>query len=60
MSDSLKACPFCGEKAIIHQSWNEWYGVGCVNKCRGTVQESVQYKTEKEAREAWNRREHEH
>ena len=53
----LKPCPFCGGEAEI--AMNLEYGlvdISCENMgCRGWAC-CLNYKSEKEAREAWNRR----
>ena len=54
--DDFKRCPFCGGEAVITQIYNGRWETGCskvgciANLCVAT------YKTEKDAREAWNRR----
>ena len=52
----FKRCPFCGGEAVIIKLFNGRWETGCsevgciANSCVAT------YKTEKAAREAWNRR----
>ena len=60
MSD-LKPCPFCGGEAKTEQVERIHYGtvyrVGChTDGCRGWWYESVLYRTEAKAIEAWNTR----
>lgn len=56
MSDNLKACPFCGGKAKLSSFRDElgyqFSGVRC-QKCYCGTQD---FKSEKKAIEAWNRR----
>jgi len=56
MSDKLKPCPFCGNKAYIRKAFSgndEWWVVGC-SKCHSQI---VQKETSREVIEkAWNRR----
>lgn len=60
MSD-LKLCPFCGGEAKTEQVERIHYGtvyrIGCnTDGCRGWWYESVLYRTEAKAIEAWNTR----
>ena len=60
MSD-LKPCPFCGGEAKTEQVERIHYGtvyrVGChTDGCKGWWYESVLYRTEAKAIEAWNTR----
>ena len=59
--NDLKPCPFCGGKAKTEQVERWYYGtvyrVGCnTDGCRGWWYESVLYRTEAKAIEAWNTR----
>ena len=54
--DKMKPCPFCGGKAIIHdfKPFREkrlWY-----ISCHDCEIEQINYLSEQEAIEAWNRR----
>lgn len=56
----LKPCPFCGGVAVQRFSiWGESYAYGCCTTgCMGNVHNYTSgFKTDKEAIEAWNRRE---
>ena len=49
----LKSCPFCGGEAYTDSDgWRVWWGV----KCADCGRHSEEFRTEKEAIEAWNRR----
>lgn len=61
MTERLRNCPFCGGEAQMHtfrtystetRGMESRYYV-C---CRGCGIEQLNYRSEKEAREAWNRR----
>lgn len=56
----LKPCPFCGGQAVQRFTiWGETYAYGCYTiGCMGNVHQTCAgFKTDKEAIEAWNRRE---
>jgi len=58
--DELKPCPFCGGKAVMW-SWNGGTRIDCENwsgKDERTHYVGVGARTEAEAIEAWNRRNH--
>ena len=58
MSGELKPCPFCGAKAVMNykQALNTWI-VECSNSsCPASYMIGMDYDTEAEAIEAWNRR----
>ncbi len=56
---TLKACPFCGGKAVVARSDDEppVYYAGCDSLwCRGSAVTFRHYASPEEAAEAWNRR----
>lgn len=54
MSNKLKPCPFCGGKAKIFATPDDFgYGVECENDC---IFFFGQFDTRERAIEAWNRR----
>lgn len=58
---TLKPCPFCGGEAVINykQALNTWI-VECSNlSCPASYMIGMDYDTEAEAIEAWNRRAYE-
>ena len=56
--DELKPCPFCGcEDVVIKNHYGTVYRIGCqTDGCKGWWYESVLYRTEAKAIEAWNTR----
>ena len=57
-NSELKPCPFCGAKAVMNykQALNTWI-VECSNSsCPASYMIGMDYDTEAEAIEAWNRR----
>ena len=55
MAEKLKPCPFCGGKArpFSYCDGIKFYGVQCTKCLKANVDRCF---TEKEARNAWNRR----
>ena len=54
MNSELKLCPFCGSEAAYHKNANNGTKVVCTNA--NCPCETWAYRTEGEARKAWNKR----
>lgn len=53
----LKPCPFCGGKAVIHESIIGRYYIMCsVSKICTVIPSTLVYSNPNDAIEAWNRR----
>ena len=52
----LKPCPFCGNKANTYSNSRGFWGVDCESNECITHTMVVDYNTEEDAVEAWNRR----
>ena len=55
MTEKLKACPFCGGKAVL-ESDPSWGKATYYIYCSECGVETLQFKTKKEVRTVWNRR----
>lgn len=57
VTNDLKPCPFCGRIGKIHSFNDSQYRVECTNSfCQASYMIGMDFDTEDEAIEAWNRR----
>lgn len=56
MNDLLKSCPFCGAEGDITYNYDKKFVPYCINDNCLLNENDVEFDTEEEAVEAWNRR----
>lgn len=56
MSEELKPCPFCGEKAELYEQKHREHPSTYYVRCKGFCVRQIDYKDKNRAIIAWNRR----